>query len=75
MENQQTQEEVSFTECEVLSKGPLRVKGMLQVKMPDGTVVEKGPTTHFCRCGASANKPFCDGKHKTFDFETENSAQ
>jgi hypothetical protein len=70
MENQNNSEQetpVVFTECEVLDKGPLRVKGMLEVKMPDGTVVEKGPITHFCRCGKSANKPFCDGRHKQLE--------
>ncbi|WP_144894805.1 CDGSH iron-sulfur domain-containing protein [Lutibacter sp. Hel_I_33_5] len=24
--------------------------------------------TVFCRCGASTNKPFCDGKHKDVNF-------
>lgn len=35
---------------------------------------EAGPTKNndrvaFCRCGASKNKPFCDGAHKTTGFE------
>ncbi|MGH9774711.1 MAG: CDGSH iron-sulfur domain-containing protein [Candidatus Acidiferrales bacterium] len=24
----------------------------------------------LCRCGHSANKPFCDGTHKTLPFES-----
>lgn len=60
------------TIIEVVTNGPLRVLGVLEVKLPDGTIVSKpGPRTSFCRCGASANKPFCDGTHKTLPpFET-----
>lgn len=56
------------TICEVRENGSLLVLGMLEVRMPDGTVLTKGPKTSFCRCGASANKPFCDGAHRNIGF-------
>ncbi|MDX1778585.1 MAG: CDGSH iron-sulfur domain-containing protein [Thermodesulfobacteriota bacterium] len=34
----------------------------------DGQVEHKKRTTAFCRCGATQNKPFCDGSHKQADF-------
>ena len=57
------------TEVELMKNGPLLVKGNVDVKSHDGTVVTKEKMTAFCRCGASANKPYCDGKHKQVGFE------
>ena len=48
--------------------GPLVVHGMLAVTLPDGTVVERPKVASFCRCGHSANKPFCDGSHARVGF-------
>jgi CDGSH-type Zn-finger protein len=28
------------------------------------------PAVALCRCGASANKPFCDGAHRSCGFES-----
>ena len=53
----------------VLKNGPLMVHGEIIVCDADGNEVKKGPKTTFCRCGASANKPFCDGSHRTNGFE------
>jgi len=30
-----------------------------------------GKMVALCRCGHSANKPFCDGAHKNYGFEAE----
>lgn len=51
------------TKVEVLEDGPLLVYGTLKVKHSDGTEDKKNKTTAFCRCGASQNKPYCDGAH------------
>ena len=38
--------------------------------MPDGEEVTKEGMTALCRCGASANKPYCDGSHSKIEFDT-----
>lgn len=57
------------TKVEVVKNGPLLVHGSLAVKGADGEVEQKDNMTAFCRCGASTNKPYCDGSHKKIDFE------
>ncbi len=54
---------------EVAPNGPLMVYGNVNVKMPDGSMISKSKVSAFCRCGASQNKPFCDGSHKKINFE------
>lgn len=52
----------------VLTNGPLRIKHPCQVHLANGEIVEKLNGVSLCRCGGSANKPFCDGAHKTNGF-------
>ncbi len=51
--------------------GPLKVVGEIEVKLLDGTTEMKPVRSSFCRCGLSANQPYCDGAHKGSDFEAE----
>ena len=46
----------------------LRVRGNLEITSGSGRVVARVTATHLCRCGASANKPFCDGSHANIGF-------
>ncbi len=57
------------TKVEVMENGPLLVYGTLNVVHKDGTEETKNKTTAFCRCGASNNKPFCDGAHIKVEFK------
>ena len=63
------EEQQKNTEIQVLKNGPLLVSGTLNVKKSDGSMETKDKSTAFCRCGASNNKPYCDGNHKTITFE------
>lgn len=54
---------------EVAPNGPLMVYGNLKVKHADGTETNKHKVTAFCRCGASTNKPYCDGTHRKIEFQ------
>jgi CDGSH iron-sulfur domain-containing protein 3 len=55
----------------VLQDGPLQVKGDgCEVQDAQGNPLPtKGDTFALCRCGASGNKPFCDGSHKKVGFK------
>jgi CDGSH-type Zn-finger protein len=46
--------------------GPLIATGDLKIQVGDETLVR--PKASLCRCGASQNKPFCDGTHRTSGF-------
>lgn len=48
--------------------GPLWVRGGVQVVGSDGYEYELRNRVTLCRCGASRNKPFCDGAHATIRF-------
>jgi CDGSH-type Zn-finger protein len=43
--------------------GPLWVRGCIPVESADGKTYEIRNRVTLCRCGKSANKPFCDGSH------------
>lgn len=57
------------TKVEVLKDGPLLVFGIIKVIHTDGSEEIKNKTTAFCRCGASNDKPFCDGTHVKQSFK------
>ncbi len=48
--------------------GPLYVKGGVPVVSEEGTTYEIRNRVTLCRCGASKNKPFCDGRHVDIQF-------
>lgn len=54
---------------EVMPNGPLMVYGNLLVKDSSGHETPKHRVTAFCRCGASQNKPYCDGSHVRTGFQ------
>jgi CDGSH-type Zn-finger protein len=54
---------------QILKDGPLLVNGKLEITRPDGQKEMKEKSTAFCRCGHSANKPYCDGQHKVIGFK------
>jgi uncharacterized Fe-S cluster protein YjdI len=54
---------------ELTPDGPLLVKTAHQLQLTDGTTKARSGTTAYCRCGASARKPFCDGSHSRVGFK------
>ena len=53
----------------VFQGGPIEVSGNFEIQGPDGKVLETKDVIYLCRCGGSANKPFCDGTHKRSGFD------
>ena len=51
--------------------GPIWVRGGIQVIAADGFRYEIRNRVTLCRCGASKNKPFCDGTHAAIKFRDE----
>lgn len=57
-------------EIKAMKDGPLLIAGKVTFTDEGGNVNEtEGTMVALCRCGQSANKPFCDGAHKKVAFE------
>jgi CDGSH-type Zn-finger protein len=59
------------TKITPLNNGPLRIEGDFAICDPQGIPFGLAGRTviSLCRCGQSANKPFCDGAHGRTGFE------
>jgi CDGSH-type Zn-finger protein/uncharacterized Fe-S cluster protein YjdI len=57
-------------EVEPQVDGPLQVRGNLEIVSGTGRVVARLTQARLCRCGGSANKPFCDGTHARIGFRS-----
>jgi uncharacterized Fe-S cluster protein YjdI len=64
------EEAVGSTTVEPRRDGPLFVRGRLRIVDADGKLIREDTRLALCRCGASGNKPFCDGSHRRVGFTT-----
>ena len=55
---------------EIMDDGPLVVSNLPSLVDSEGKRMEVGKKTALCRCGASKNKPFCDGSHRSAGFKS-----
>jgi len=57
----------------VLKNGPYYITGGIDLIGENIEFGEGASKEHYtlCRCGASENKPFCDGTHRTINFKDE----
>ena len=55
--------------------GPLYVRGLIQLRSADGSLVAEDTRMALCRCGQSENKPFCDNSHIGTDFDKADAHQ
>lgn len=51
-----------------LKNGPYEVCGDIELCVEDDSGLSGDDPYYLCRCGASENKPFCDGSHKRAGF-------
>lgn len=53
----------------VAADGPLYLHGDVEIVTGDGSLLLGDTRVALCRCGASDNKPFCDGRHEEVGFQ------
>lgn len=66
---------MSKTKLIINNNGSIKIEGDFEIVDSQGNVygLEGRTVLGLCRCGLSANKPFCDGKHRN-NFEHQSEA-
>jgi len=67
---------MSDVKISVRDNGPILVSGPVTVTDHEGGTFDLGgkETIALCRCGESAKRPFCDGKHNSCGFSAAERA-
>ena len=68
---------MSEVKITVKDNGPFIVEGPITLTDGEGkefSIDASKPAIALCRCGASANRPFCDGAHNKCGFESAERA-
>ncbi len=68
---------MSDTKIVCKNNGPLLIQGKVDLTDADGRSFDLTGRESFalCRCGASENKPFCDGAHNRAGFTSQITAR
>lgn len=68
---------MSEAKVSCVNNGPLRISGRFVITDAQGNAFDLGgrEAISLCRCGASGNKPFCDGSHRGIGFQSEIQAR
>jgi uncharacterized Fe-S cluster protein YjdI len=65
----ETSDKAKYTEVVVSADGPLVFSTPIQLKDGRRSIDQTFEKIALCRCGASSNKPFCDGSHQQSNFD------
>jgi uncharacterized Fe-S cluster protein YjdI/CDGSH-type Zn-finger protein len=57
-----------------MPRGPLFVRGRVELRATDGSLIVEDTRLALCRCGQSHNKPFCDNSHLDAGFDDPGGA-
>ncbi len=61
--------DIERVKIQVRANGSLRVTGTVDFVDAEGIIIRTETNFSLCRCGHSQDKPFCDGSHRTANFQ------
>ncbi len=61
------------TEIKIAKNGPYNVAGNIEINIDEDLLPPSKEHFSLCRCGASRNKPYCDGSHNEIEFVDEDN--
>jgi CDGSH-type Zn-finger protein len=65
---------MAHVKIETIKNGPYIVTGEVELIDADGNKFSAEKRMALCRCGASTEKPFCDGTHSKIGFKAAKKA-
>ena len=64
-----TEQPAAVNTIQIESDGPVHIRGNVVLLADNGDILQEETRVTLCRCGASQNKPFCDGAHEKAGFK------